>query len=190
MMQYLLTYVEAEQQNYVDQQPRKIQSPTIIADCSKIYENHYLKLDHWRAAILFLMLEANGFQNVIPSCREHRENLIAIAYLLAVGVAQRLAFLHDCSSGPILHLDISSKSILLKSLKEPQVGDIELCKVIDPSKSTGSLLTVAGSVGHIPPEYAYTMRMMTAGNVYSFGVVLVELLTGKPVVSEGTELAK
>ncbi|XVF29979.1 hypothetical protein REPUB_Repub16aG0017900 [Reevesia pubescens] len=114
----------------------------------------------------------------------------ASRYSIAVGVAQGLAFLHGCTSSPILLLDLSSKSIVLKSLKEPQVGDIELCKVIDPSKSTGSLSTVAGSVGYIPPEYAYTMRVTMAGNVYSFGVVLLELLTGKAAVSEGTELAK
>ncbi|KAK4859238.1 hypothetical protein QYF36_001964 [Acer negundo] len=111
-------------------------------------------------------------------------------YSIAVGIAQGLAFLHGYTSSPILLLDLSCKNILLKSTKEPQVGDIELCKVIDPSKSTGSLSTVAGSVGYIPPEYAYTMRVTMAGNVYSLGVVLLELLTGKPAVSEGTELAK
>ncbi|XP_021287687.1 leucine-rich repeat receptor-like tyrosine-protein kinase PXC3 [Herrania umbratica] len=114
----------------------------------------------------------------------------ASRYSIAVGVAQGLAFLHGCASSPILLLDLSSRSIVLKSLKEPQVGDIELCKVIDPSKSSGSLSTVAGSVGYIPPEYAYTMRVTMAGNIYSFGVILLELLTGKPAVSEGTELAK
>ncbi|KAK4601504.1 hypothetical protein RGQ29_010888 [Quercus rubra] len=114
----------------------------------------------------------------------------ASRYSVAVGVAQGLAFLHGFNSCPILLLDLSSRNIMLKSLKEPQVGDIELCKVIDPSKSTGSLSMVAGSVGYIPPEYAYTMRVTMAGNVYSFGVVLLELLTGKPAVSEGTELAK
>ncbi|XP_027070456.2 uncharacterized protein [Coffea arabica] len=114
----------------------------------------------------------------------------ASRYSVAVGVAQGLTFLHGCPSGSILLLDLSSKSILLKSLNEPQIGDIELCKVIDPSKSTGSLSTVAGSVGYIPPEYAYTMRVTMPGNVYSFGVLLLELLTGKPAVSQGTELAK
>nr|XP_027070457.1 LRR receptor-like serine/threonine-protein kinase RCH1 isoform X2 [Coffea arabica] len=114
----------------------------------------------------------------------------ASRYSIAIGVAQGLTFLHGCPSGSILLLDLSSKSILLKSLNEPQIGDIELCKVIDPSKSTGSLSTVAGSVGYIPPEYAYTMRVTMPGNVYSFGVLLLELLTGKPAVSQGTELAK
>ncbi|KAF3334160.1 leucine-rich repeat receptor-like tyrosine-protein kinase PXC3 [Carex littledalei] len=110
-------------------------------------------------------------------------------YSIALGVAQGLAFLHGCTQ-PVLLLDLSTRSLHLKSLNEPQIGDIELYKVIDPSKSTGSLSTVAGSVGYIPPEYAYTMRLTMAGNVYSFGVVLLELLTGKPAVSEGIELAK
>ncbi|KAK4433642.1 Leucine-rich repeat receptor-like tyrosine-protein kinase PXC3 [Sesamum alatum] len=114
----------------------------------------------------------------------------ASRYSIAIGVSQGLAFLHECNYGPILLLDLSSRSIMLKSLNEPQVGDIELCRVIDPLKSTGNLSTVAGSVGYIPPEYAYTMRVTAAGNVYSFGVVLLELLTGKPAVSGGTELAK
>ncbi|KAJ0087345.1 hypothetical protein Patl1_07838 [Pistacia atlantica] len=72
-------------------------------------------------------------------------------YSVAVGLVQGLAFLNGCTSGPILLLDLSSKNIMLKSLKEPQLGDIELCKVIDPSKRIGSLSTVAGSVDYIPP---------------------------------------
>lgn len=110
-------------------------------------------------------------------------------YSIALGVAQGLTFLHSCNQ-PVLLLDLSTKSIHLKSMKEPQIGDIELCKVIDPSNSTGNLSTVAGNVGYIPPEYAYTMRVTMAGNVYSFGVVLLELLTGKPPLNEGIELAK
>ncbi|THU58824.1 hypothetical protein C4D60_Mb03t18520 [Musa balbisiana] len=110
-------------------------------------------------------------------------------YCIMLGVAQGLTFLHGCTQ-PVLLLDLSTKTIHMKSPKEPQIGDIELCKVIDPSKSTGSLSTVAGSVGYIPPEYAYTMTVTMPGNVYSFGVIVLELLTGKPAVSNGLELAK
>lgn len=111
-------------------------------------------------------------------------------YRIALGVAEGLAYLHGCGSGPILLFDLSSKSVLLKSHKEPRIGDIELWKVIDPSKNTTSLTAVAGSVGYIPPEYAYTMRVTMAGNVYSLGVILLELLTGQPAVSREIELAK
>ncbi|XP_042059976.1 LRR receptor-like serine/threonine-protein kinase RGI5 isoform X2 [Salvia splendens] len=108
-------------------------------------------------------------------------------YAIALGVSQGLASLHQSQ---ILLLDLSSKSIALKSSNEPQIGDIELCRLISPSRSAGSLSTVAGSAGYVPPEYAYSMRVTEAGNVYSFGVVLLELLSGKQAVSEGTELAK
>lgn len=124
----------------------------------------------------------------------HRSSGIPLDWVsrcsIAVGVAQGLASLHGCSSGPILLFDLTSNTIMLKSLKDPQIGEIELYKVIDPSKSTSSLSAVAGSVGYIPPEYAYTMRVTMEGNVYSFGVILLEMLTGKQAVSEGTELAK
>ncbi|KAC9540712.1 hypothetical protein R6Q59_036419 [Mikania micrantha] len=111
-------------------------------------------------------------------------------YSIALGVANGLAFLHGHPSGSIILLDLSSKSVMLKSLNEPQIGDVDLSKVIDPSKSTGNLSDVAGSIGYVPPEYAYAMRVTKAGNVYSFGVILLELLTGKTAVSEGSELAK
>ncbi|WVZ88735.1 hypothetical protein U9M48_035219 [Paspalum notatum var. saurae] len=110
-------------------------------------------------------------------------------YSIALGVAQGLTFLHGCTQ-PVLLLDLSTRTIHLKSTNEPQIGDIELYKVIDPSRSTGSFSTIAGTVGYIPPEYAYTMRLTMAGNVYSFGVILLELLTGKPSVNDGIELAK
>ncbi|XP_074566214.1 uncharacterized protein LOC141822784 [Curcuma longa] len=110
-------------------------------------------------------------------------------YAIMLGVAQGLTFLHGCTQ-PIILLDLTTKSIKLKSHQEPQIGDIELLRVIEATKSAGSLSAVAGSVGYVPPEYAYTMKVTMAGNVYSFGVILLELLTGKPPVNNGLELTR
>ncbi|KAF5821351.1 putative receptor protein-tyrosine kinase RLK-Pelle-LRR-XI-1 family [Helianthus annuus] len=110
---------------------------------------------------------------------------------IAVGVAEGLAFLHHLA---IIHLDISSGNIFLDSNFRPLVGEVEISKLLDPSRGTASISAVAGSFGYIPPEYAYTMQVTAPGNVYSFGVVLLEILTTRVPVDEefgeGVDLVK
>ncbi|KAI3820111.1 hypothetical protein L1987_13969 [Smallanthus sonchifolius] len=116
--------------------------------------------------------------------------MIPLAYTLTTRNAHLFyEFTEKGTLFDVLHRSLGT-CIMLKSLNEAQIGDIELSKVIDPSKSIRNLSVVVGSVGYVPPEYAYTMRVTMAGNVYSFGVILLELLTGKTAVSEGSELAK
>ncbi|KAJ0259374.1 Leucine-rich repeat receptor-like tyrosine-protein kinase PXC3 [Hirschfeldia incana] len=110
---------------------------------------------------------------------------------IAVGVAEGLAFLHHVA---IIHLDVSSSNVLLDSGYKPVLGEIEISKLLDPSRGTASISSVAGSFGYIPPEYAYTMQVTAPGNVYSFGVVLLEILTSRAPVEEefgeGVDLVK
>ncbi|KAM0046792.1 putative receptor protein-tyrosine kinase RLK-Pelle-LRR-XI-1 family [Helianthus debilis subsp. tardiflorus] len=110
---------------------------------------------------------------------------------IAIGVAEGLAYLHQLA---IIHLDISSGNIFLDSDFKPVVGEIEISKLLDPSRGTASISAVAGSFGYIPPEYAYTMQVTAPGNVYSFGVVLLEILTTRAPVDEefgeGVDLVK
>ncbi|XP_057982109.1 leucine-rich repeat receptor-like tyrosine-protein kinase PXC3 isoform X2 [Malania oleifera] len=110
---------------------------------------------------------------------------------IAIGVAEGLAFLHHVA---VIHLDISSGNVLLDSDFNPLVGEIEISKLLDPSKGTASISAVAGSFGYIPPEYAYTMQVTAPGNVYSYGVVLLEILTTRLPVDEafgeGIDLVK
>ncbi|KAK6124843.1 hypothetical protein DH2020_041419 [Rehmannia glutinosa] len=110
---------------------------------------------------------------------------------VAIGVAQGLAFLHHMA---IIHLDISSGNVFLDSNFNPLVGEVEISKLLDPSTGTASISAVAGSYGYIAPEYAYTMQVTAPGNVYSYGVVLLEILTTKLPVDEtfgeGIDLVK
>ncbi|KAJ0258325.1 Leucine-rich repeat receptor-like tyrosine-protein kinase PXC3 [Hirschfeldia incana] len=110
---------------------------------------------------------------------------------IALGAAEGLAFLHHVA---IIHLDVSSSNVLLDSGYKPVLGEIEISKLLDPSRGTASISSVAGSFGYIPPEYAYTMQVTAPGNVYSYGVVLLEILTSRAPVEEefgeGVDLVK
>lgn len=110
---------------------------------------------------------------------------------IAVGVAEGLAFLHHVA---IIHLDISSSNIVLDANFKPLIGEVEISKLLDPCRGTASISAVAGSFGYIPPEYAYTMQVTAPGNVYSYGVILLEILTSRLPVDEafgeGLDLVK
>lgn len=73
---------------------------------------------------------------------------------IATGVAEGLAFLHHVA---IIHLDISSGNILLDSNYNPLVGEVEISKLLDPSRGTASISAVAGSFGYIPPGIMYPL---------------------------------
>ncbi|MED6171153.1 hypothetical protein PIB30_038137 [Stylosanthes scabra] len=104
-----------------------------------------------------------------------------IRFMIALGAAEGLAYLHHDCKPKIIHRDIKSNNILLDENFEAHVGDFGLAKVIDMPQSK-SMSAVAGSYGYIAPEYAYTMKVTEKCDIYSYGVVLLELLTGRAPV--------
>lgn len=103
-------------------------------------------------------------------------------YNIAVGIAQGLCYLHHDCFPLVVHRDVKSNNILLDSNLDARVADFGLAKIIE---TQASMSMVAGSYGYIAPEYAYTLNVDEKSDIYSFGVVLMELLTGrKPVDPE------
>uniref|UniRef100_A0A0C9QPB6 non-specific serine/threonine protein kinase n=1 Tax=Wollemia nobilis TaxID=56998 RepID=A0A0C9QPB6_9CONI len=117
-------------------------------------------------------------------------------YKIAVGAAHGLAYLHHDCVPPIIHRDVKSNNILLDADFNAKVADFGLAKIIIQSCERGvdSMSAVAGSYGYIAPEYAYTLKVNEKSDIYSFGVVLLELLTGKqpvdPDFEENKDLVK
>ncbi|CAD5174868.1 protein kinase STUNTED-like isoform X1 [Musa acuminata AAA Group] len=109
----------------------------------------------------------------------------AVRFKVAIGVAEALSYLHSGCSKPVIHRDVKSSNILLTDEFEPQVSDLGLA-IWAPTNST--YLThddVVGTFGYLAPEYFMYGKVSDKMDVFAFGVVLLELLTGrKPIDDE------
>ncbi len=79
----------------------------------------------------------------------------------------------------ILHRNVQTSNILLDAHFEPRVADFGLARLISAYETHVMSTDIAGTFGYIPPEYGQSWRSTTCGDVYSYGVRLLELLTGK-----------
>eukprot|EP00731_Ephydatia_muelleri_P015627 Em0009g51a len=95
---------------------------------------------------------------------------------IATDTARGLAYLHTADTMPLVHRDVKSANVLLDLAFRAKVGDFGLARALQESGST-STSRVVGTSGYIPPEY-YHGRITTKMDTYSFGVILLEILSG------------
>ncbi|KAI3832415.1 hypothetical protein MKX03_020649, partial [Papaver bracteatum] len=101
---------------------------------------------------------------------------------IALGAARGLAYLHEDSSPHVIHRDFKSSNILLERDFSPKVSDFGLARTALEEGDQHITTRVMGTFGYVAPEYAMTGHLLVKSDVYSYGVVLLELLTGrKPV---------
>ncbi|XP_059641369.1 receptor-like serine/threonine-protein kinase ALE2 [Cornus florida] len=101
---------------------------------------------------------------------------------IALGAARGLAYLHEDSSPRVIHRDFKSSNILLEEDFTPKVSDFGLARTALDEGNKHISTHVMGTFGYLAPEYAMTGHLLVKSDVYSYGVVLLELLTGrKPV---------
>ncbi|KAF8040115.1 hypothetical protein BT93_B2364 [Corymbia citriodora subsp. variegata] len=98
---------------------------------------------------------------------------------IARGAAKGLCFLHHNCIPHIIHRDMKSSNVLLDQDMEARVSDFGMARLISALDTHLSVSTLAGTPGYVPPEYYQSFRCTAKGDVYSLGVVLLELLTGK-----------
>lgn len=101
---------------------------------------------------------------------------------IAVGAAQGLEYLHCKANPPVIYRDLKSANILLDENFYPKLSDFGLAKLGPVGDNTHVSTRVVGTFGYCAPEYAMSGKLTLKSDIYSFGVVLLELITGRKAI--------
>ncbi|XP_076928535.1 uncharacterized protein LOC143592523 [Bidens hawaiensis] len=117
----------------------------------------------------------------LRSVLNHKEQAIEFDWkkrVMAVkSIAKALSYMHNDCSQPVIHRDLSSNNVLFDSDWVAHVSDFGTARLLKPDSSNWT--SFAGTFGYIAPELAYTMEVNEKGDVYSFGVLTLEVIMGK-----------
>ncbi|KAK2995554.1 hypothetical protein RJ640_014951 [Escallonia rubra] len=107
-----------------------------------------------------------------------------IRYNIALGIASGLSYLHEGCQRRILHRDIKAANILLKEDFEPQISDFGLAKWLPDQWTHLTVSQFEGTFGYLPPEFFMHGLVDEKTDVYAYGVLLLELITGRPALDK------
>ncbi|CAK9177843.1 unnamed protein product, partial [Ilex paraguariensis] len=109
---------------------------------------------------------------------------------ITLGTARRIQYLHDLANPPIIHRDIKTNNILLDERLTAKVADFGLSKPMDDSEKGHVTTQVKGTMGYMDPEYYMTQQLTENSDIYSFGVVMLEMITARSPIEKGKYIVR
>ncbi|BAT74824.1 hypothetical protein VIGAN_01258900 [Vigna angularis var. angularis] len=128
--------------------------------------------------LVYEYMENNSLAQALFSSKDQLNLDWPTRLRICIGIAKGLAFLHEESRLKIVHRDIKATNVLLDGNLNPKISDFGLARLDDEEK-THITTRIAGTIGYMAPEYALWGRLSYKADVYSYGVVVLEVVSGK-----------
>ncbi|KAL5100901.1 hypothetical protein RYX36_005228 [Vicia faba] len=109
-------------------------------------------------------------------------------YKIIGGIARGILYLHEYSRLKVIHRDLKSSNILLDDNMNPKISDFGLARIVTIDQELGRTNRIVGTYGYMAPEYAMHGQFSEKSDVFSFGVIIIEIISGKrnarPIASD------
>ncbi|XP_074581712.1 putative serine/threonine-protein kinase PBL21 [Curcuma longa] len=183
----------------------RLDSDQILA-IKQLKQDGYQGSNEFLVEVLMLtVLRHPNLVNLIGYCAEGDERLLVYEYMckgsledhlfdltpdkapldwnrrmkIALGAAKGLTYLHDVANPPVIYRDMKAANVLLDENFNPKLSDFGLAKLGPVGDKTHVSTRVMGTHGYCAPDYAMTGKLTVKSDIYSFGVLLLEMITGR-----------